>query len=247
MRRLLLALLLLAHPAPAAVFDEFEVHGTDIATPGETALDLFSAYGLRGIRRPAWHGGLAGDRAFYLSPMLSHGAATGWETALLLPLAVDPSGATRAGGAKWHNVVVAPVTAGPFSFGAVLELTAMSHRFQPMTFGWEVRPLVQYREGPWVARLTLGFTGGFVRRDVSAFSPSAALMHQVTERLALGLEHYAELGRVLRPEPARGQAQQLFAVAEWREEAWFLKAGIGRGLTPVSEPWVASAHVGVGF
>jgi hypothetical protein len=243
----LLSLLVPAR-APAAVFDEFEVHGTDIAHPGTPTTDLFLNYGVRGFRSPGFHGGLATDRALYLSPLLGMGVTRWWEAAVVLPMAVDRQGSHRAGGAKAHNVFVLPHAAeAAWTFGAVVELTALTRRFQPMTFGWEVRPLAQFRQGPWTLHLTLGFTGGLGRHGEAVLAPAASLYWAATERLALGLEHYAELGTLAGPEPLARQAHQLFVVTQAVLGPLMVNLGLGRGLTSATDRWVAKAHLAYQF
>ncbi len=230
-------------PARAAVFDEFEVHGTDIAQPGTPTTDLFLNYGLRGLRHADFHGGLANDRAFYVSPLLGYGMASWWETAVVLPMAGSRAGSYSAGGGKSHNVLVLPhAPDAPLTFGAVVELSALSRRFQPMTFGWEVRPLAQWRHGPWTLHLTFGFTGG-IGRGQTLLAPAASLYRAVTEMLALGLEHYAELGTAARPQPPARQAHQLFVVGQAALGPVMLNLGLGRGLTDASDRWVVKAHL----
>ena len=229
--------------ASAAVFDEFEVHGTDIAQPGTPTTDLFMNYGVRGLRRPGFHGGLATDRALYLSPLVGRGMTEWWETALVLPMAVDRAGSYSAGGGKSHNVLVLPhAPDAALTFGAVVELTALSRRFQPMTFGWEVRPLVQWRQGRWTLHLTFGLTGGLGRGEV-VLAPAASLYWAASETLALGLEHYAELGTAARPEPPARQAHQLFLNGQVALGPVLLSLGLGRGLTDATDRWVAKAHL----
>ncbi len=246
--RLALLLLLLAPPAKAAVFDEFEVHGTDIAQPGTPTTDLFVNYGVRGFRSPGFHGGLATDRALYLSPLLGRGMTPWWETALVLPMAIDRAGSYSAGGAKAHNVLVLPHDPhDALTLGAVLELSALSRRFQPMTFGWEVRPLAQLRRGDWTLHLTFGFTGGLGRQGGVVLAPAASAYWAATPRLSLGLEHYAELGTAARPQPPSHQAHQVFLAVQAVVGPVMLNLGLGRGLTPATDRWVAKAHLGYLF
>ena len=244
---LLLAVLPLG-AARAAVFDEFEVHGTDLAAPGTPTTDLFMNYGVRGLRRAGFHGGLATDRALYLSPLLGYGVTSWWESALVLPTAVDRAGSYRAGGGKSHNVFALPHHPDDaLTFGAVVELTAMSRRFQPMTFGWEVRPLAQYRRGRWTFRVTFGFSGGLGHHGAVVLAPATSLYWAASEGLALGLEHYAELGTVARPEALPRQAHQLFLAAQTVIGPFMVNLGLGRGLTDATDRWVAKAHLGYLF
>lgn len=246
---LLAAALLAAAPARASVYDEFEVHGTDIAGAGEPVADLFTSYGLRGIRRASYHGALANDRGVYLTPLIGHGVTSWWESSVLFPTALDRRGQWAPGGAKLHNVLVLPPgTDSRWSFGSVVEATILSRRFQPMTFGWELRPLATWQGGQWSFRGTLGFTGGFGGRYGEAvLSPSVALGRQVTERLALVMEHYAELGPVRRPESLPHQAQQSFLVAQVDLGVATVQLGMGRGLTAASDPWVAKLRLSAAF
>ncbi len=247
MRALWFSLALLAAPAQAAVYDEFEVHGTDIAPAGGWSLDQHFNYGLRGQRQGGFRGALTPNNGALATTEISRGVTNWWESALYLPQAVDPRGGWHVGGAKWRNLFVLHGQGEPSSFGVLTELRLLSRRFQPTTMGWEVRPIASHTAGRWTAVATLGFAGGLGPRAETALSPALRLDYAVSERLTLGAEHYADLGAINHPVGFNRQAHQSFAVAETEWHGATLVLGLGRGLTPASDRWVVKARVAVGF
>lgn len=235
--------------AQAGVFDEFEVHGTDIAAPREFTSDLFISYGVRGIRAPGYHGALVTDRATYLTPLLGRGMTEWWEAAILLPTAIDQSGQFTAGGARFHNVLVMPHAPGDgWTFGAVLEVSALSRAFSPAVWAWEIRPLAMFEHGRLTTRLTLGLIGGFSAPNADVvLAPSFGLYWDVTPGVRLGLEHFAELGRVLHPQSPNAQSHQTFLTTRFGLGPFGLELGLGHGLTPVTEPWVGKLRLSYDF
>jgi len=247
-RRAALALgLLAALPARAAVYDEFEVHGTGIEAPGSTALDQHINYGLRGRTTPGFAGGLSDNRGVYLSTEIAHGVRPWWETAVYVPFAVQ-GGRIDPVGVKLRNLFVTPPRSDTgWTYGMLVELRYLTPAVSPGRYSAEIRPIAQWQGGRWTAIGTLGFGGVAGRNGGSALTPAASLYAQVSPRLALGLENYADLGPIERPLPFNSQAHQLFAVAEVPVRRFSLNLGLGYGLTPASDRLVAKIRIGLDF
>lgn len=242
-----LALTLLALPAGAAVYDEFEVHGTDLAAPGEWAVDQHLNYGLRGRRKGDFPDALAPNRGLSATTEIARGMAPWWETALYLPMALDAAGQFHPGGAKLRNLFVLAGRGEATSFGLLTEFRALSSRYMPSSFGWEIRPILSHAAGRWTAVATLGFSGGFTGRNPTLLTPALRLDYRLAEDWTLGAEHYADLGPLERPERPGRQAHQAFAVVEHEWRGATLVLGLGHGLTPASDRWVAKLRLGLGF
>ena len=242
-----LAALLLALPARAAVYDEFEVHGTDLDPPGQWSVDQHLNYGLRGRRKGEFPDALPPNRGVSATTEIARGLTPWWETALYLPMAMEAGGRFHAGGAKLRNLFVLAGRGEATSFGLLTEFRALSNRFMPSSFGWEIRPIVSHTAGRWTAVATLGFLGGFTWRNPTVLAPALRLDYRLAPDWTLGAEHYADLGPVERPERLEHQAHQSFAVVEHEWRGATLVLGLGRGLTPASDRWVAKLRVGVGF
>ena len=239
--------LLLPAAAGAAVYDEFEVHGTDISPPGEGEVTQHMNYGLSGRATPPPQGGLATDQGVYISTEVAYGIRPWWEAAVYVPFAIQ-GGSFDPVGMMLRNLFVAPPGAQQaLSFGMLVELRYLTHWVSPGPFSGEVRPIVQWQAGGWTLVGTLGFSGVNGPQGNTVLAPSARVYRAVNERLTLGLEYYGDLGPVLRPEPLKGQSHQVFVAAEWPIGRFSLNLGLGYGLTPASDRWVARLRFGVPF
>jgi hypothetical protein len=73
------------------------------------------------------------------------------------------------------------------------------------------------------------------------------LEFKLNERWNAGLEHYGDLGSSNRIGPVSKESQLLFAYAIYKHKDWELNAGIGRGLTAVSDQWTLKIVLTFGF
>jgi hypothetical protein len=233
--------------AGAAVYDEFEVHGTDIEAPGEAGIDQHINYGVRGRTTPPPQGGPPTNQGVYISTEVAYGVRPWWETAVYVPFALQ-GGRFDPVGLKLRNLFVAPPGAQQgVSFGMLVEFRYLTPQVSSGAFSGELRPIVQWQAGAWTLVGTFGFSGVTGPQGNTVLAPSARAYRQVTERLTLGLEYYGDLGPVLRPEPLKGQAHQVFVAAEWPLGRGMVNIGLGYGLTQASDRLVARLRFGFPF
>lgn len=248
MRRLLLAALLAAPcTAPAALFDEFEVHDLEMPDPGQWVLDQHANWGIRGLNQPGWPGGAATNGAGYLSTEIGRGITRDWSAALYLP-AVLTGGRFEPVGAKLRNLVRFSGGDGDgWSWGLLGQVGLISRPASPGRVVGELRPVVTWRGGPWYVVAGMGVSA-FSGPDAQALlSPQGRVTYTLPRGLEIGLEHYTDLGQVSRPHAPARQTHQLFLTAGMPLGPVEVNFGIGRGLTAASEPWVARLRLGVEF
>lgn len=238
------ALALLAGPAQAAVFDEFQVFDGRITTPGSVDLNLHLNAGRRGIldgQGAPRNGGL-------LTAEIGYATAPWHEVAIYVPVAHEFSGDTHGGGFKLRNSFVTPGAAErPLAAGLDVELRRQSYRFSSTDWALTLRPILDLRSGPW--QLILNPAVEFpLGREGPVFAPAVRGVRQVAERVWLGLEHYMEFGRIDRPAALPGQAHQLFLTTDLRlGDKFGLHLGLGHGLTHASDRWAGKVILSVDF
>jgi hypothetical protein len=158
------------------------------------------------------------------------------------------SGDIYGGGFKVRNTFVVPKPEDrPIAGGLDVEIRHQSTRFSEANWAMTLRPIIDFRTGPWqlILNPSLEIPLG---RDSAAFAPAVRAARQVSDNVWLGVEHYMDFGRVDRWETARRQGQQLFAVTDIRiSERLAVNAGLGHGLTRNSDRWVGKLILRVDF
>jgi hypothetical protein len=241
---LLLALLAPCGDARARTFDEFQVYDGRIAEPGNFDYDQHFVFGRRGRTTE----GGAPRNGLLVMPEIGYATTTWHEVAVYLPVAREFSGDVFGGGFKLRNTFVTPKAEGrPVAGGLDVEIRHQSTRFSEANWAMTVRPIIDFRTGPWQLILNPSLEIPF-GRDSPAFAPAVRGARQVSDNVWLGVEHYMDFGRVDRWETARRQGQQLFAVTDIRfSERVALNAGLGHGLTRNSDRWVGKLILRVDF
>jgi hypothetical protein len=242
-KRLALAALLLASPAGAAGFDEFQVYDGRTVEPGVPDLNIHMNAGRRGrLGDGAPRNGLLATAELGIATAPWHAVA------LLLPFAREFSGDTYGGGFKLRNSFVTPgADTRLFGYGLDLEIGHQSVRFAEANLALTLRPIIAVRTGPW--QLILNPSVVFpLGQDGPVFAPSVRGVRQVAPVVWLGVEHYMEFGRLDRPEAPRGQSHQLFVTTDIKVSNRFaLHLGLGHGLTQASDRWLGKMILSVDF
>lgn len=236
---LVLACCLAAIPARAAVFDEFEVFDGRITEPRGFDLNFHLNFGRRGRLEPGT--GAPRNGALFTTE-IGYVTAPWHEVALYLPVAKEFSGDVFGGGFKLRNSFVLPGAAErPLAFGFDVELRNQSYRFTTADWGVTLRPILDFRSGPW--QLILNPAVEFpLGREGPIFAPAARGVLQVAGRAWIGLEHYMDFDRIDRPAKVSGQAHQVFVTADVKVgEKLGLHFGVGHGLTQASDRWLGKA------
>ena len=88
---------------------------------------------------------------------------------------------------------------------------------------------------------------GFGAAGEADFAPALRLARNLGEDRFVGLEYYADYGKIGDFLPLRQQSQQLFAVTDFKVEKLDVELGVGRGFTAGSDGWVTKAILGYAF
>lgn len=234
-----------AHAAP----EEIQIYVDDLTAPGGLGVDVHTNYAIDASRRPDYAGGRAPAHLFRLTPEFYFGLSPELELGLYVLGARAPGGRAGVDGAKLRLKYVPrhDTTAGGY-WGVNLEVgrTALAASERP--WNAELKVLAGWRRGPWLLALnvnadqTLSAHGGPTELDVD-WRVSRAL----AGRGEFGVEVYHELGPLADLGRMAGRSQALYAVWDGEARGVELELGLGRGLTPASDRWVAKAIVGLRF
>jgi len=240
-------------PAHAAMIDEIQVYTDDINAPGEFGLELHINTTPKGRSTPDFPNEITPHHGLRFTPEFSYGLTRDLEAGLYLPYARDAEGTTHFAGPKlrlkWLPLRPEEGAHGWF-LGANVEYAWVEPEFEQSRYGVELRPIVGYRGREWLlaANPILGWAPAGPDRDSKPdFSPSVKLARNVASGLALGVEYYAELGKVNNILPHAEQAHTLYLALDYDRKPWAFNIGIGRGLTGASDRWTLKTIIEIPF
>jgi hypothetical protein len=244
-RRSLAALALAAASAQAALPDEIQVYTDDVEAPGARGMELHINTTPSGRAHPEYPGELAPHHGLRITPEISYGLGRNWDAGLYLPFVRGAEGTLYFAGPrfrlKWMPLRPAQGAAGYF-LGVNGELSFVEPRFEQARRTAELRPILGYRNDAWLVSFNpiLNFDLAGEQKGVAFFAPAFKLARSVAERRALGIEYYAELGRLSHFAPRAEQAHTLYFVVD-TEGSPGLHFGIGRGLSGTADRWTVKA------
>jgi hypothetical protein len=110
--------------------------------------------------------------------------------------------------------------------------------------GLHRRPILGFRGERWLLSFNPAVSADLAgaERGALMFHPSLKLARDVGERTALGIEYYAELGRLGDPLARHEQSHTLYAVVD-AQRSLGINFGIGRGLTAATDRWTVKGII----
>jgi hypothetical protein len=224
-----------------AQIDEIQVYTGEINKPGQFSITLHDNYTVTGPTQPAFVGGVVPDHS--LNGVLEYGLGiTPWlELGAYLPLYTRTrNGQFLIDGGKLRALFVSPNAAErSFFYGVNFELSYNARHWQEARYAAEMRPILGWRFGPIDLVLNpivdVPFRGG---PAAMTFAPAERVAYNFSEAWALGIEHYADFGRLADFEPPNRQYHALYGVVDYTQEPFSLEFGIGHGFTRVAEPLI---------
>jgi hypothetical protein len=255
----LLALLIVS-PSSAPAMDQFEiqVYQGEHNEPGQASVELHTNYTLAGRDAPAWAGETPPRHVLRMTLEPAFGVTSWLELGAYLQTLVAPAGGAAFGGWKLRSKFILPPRLGlPLVLGLNVEIGRVPRHVEEEGWANEFRPIVGIALGRFA--LTFNPIFGFALTGPDAgkpdFEPAFKGKWNTNRGLAVGVEHYASLGRF--DEGFVGLHEQehlIFAVLDWEApegqpgSPWELNFGIGRALTDVTaQRWIAKAIVGRAF
>ena len=229
------------------VHDEIQVYNAEIADVGQWTYEQHLNYAAIGQTQPEFPGGFTSNHSLQGTPEFAYGLTPWWEAGFYLPFAVSSAGQFLSDGAKIRSLFVVPDAAKRnFFYGVNFELGYELPKFSPTPWQLEIRPIIGVRNTEWelIANPIVDIDFGTGEAD---FAPALRLARNLGEDRFIGLEYYADFGRIGGFLPLPQTSQELFAVADFKVKTVDVELGVGRGFTPGSDGLVIKAIIGYAF
>jgi hypothetical protein len=230
------------------VHDEIQVYNAEIANVGQWTIQQHLNYAFVGQSQPEVPGGFASNHALQGSPELAYGITKWWEIGFYVPFAVNGDG-ILSDGAKIRNLFVVPDAAKRSCFyGINFELSYETPKFSATPWTLEIRPIIGMRDKYWefivnpIVDLSFGSSQG-----EADFAPAVRLARNLGQERFIGLEYYADFGKIGDFLPLKEQSQQLYAVTDFKVNKIDVELGAGFGFTPGSDRFVVKAILSYAF
>jgi hypothetical protein len=230
------------------VHDEIQVYNAEIAAIGQWTYEQHLNYAAVGQSQPEVPGGFSSNHALQGTPEFAYGLTDWWEAGFYLPFAVNGAGQFLSDGAKIRSLFVVP-DAGKRSFfyGVNFELGYELPRFSSTPWGLEIRPIIGVRNAQWEFIVNPIVDLSFGAGGEADFAPAVRLARNLGEDRFIGLEYYADFGKIGSFLPPQLQSQQLFAVTDFKISKIDVELGAGYGFTMGSDRFTLKAILGYAF
>jgi hypothetical protein len=242
---------LAAWPASAQDNYEIQVYDAETVLPGHTMLELHSNFTISGTKtvvdgvlptEHAWHETIEITRGFtswfeigfYIFTSARRGQGWDWVGDHIRPRLRIPE--------EWH---------WPVGISLSNEIGYQRRKFSTDTWTWEIRPIVDKKQGRWYwslnPTLDRSFHGPGARQGV-VFSPNFKASYDVTPKVAAGFEYYGSVGPVTGFDPVSQQQHQIFPAIDLNlAPQWELNFGLGVGMTRSTDHLIAKMILGYRF
>jgi len=229
------------------VHDEVQVYNAEIAEIGQWTIQQHLNYAATGQQQPEIPGGFTSNHALQGTPEFAYGITDWWEIGFYLPFAAE-SGQLLSNGAKIRNLFVVPDAAKRnFFYGINFELSYEMTRFASKPWGLEIRPIIGVRNSEWEFIVNPIVDLSFGSGGEADFAPAVRLARNLGEDRYVGLEYYADFGKIGDFLPPSEQSHQLFAVTDFKIGTVDVELGAGYGFTPGSDRFVVKAILSYAF
>jgi hypothetical protein len=240
-------------PFVHAASDEIQVYLDDVDARGERSVELHMNYVPRGRLDPDYPGEQPPGHILRVTPEFSFGLGENWDWGLYLPFAANKdTHSLFADGFKLRlkHVINTERQGGSDFYGANLEVARASRRTSPSYWRAELRGMLGMRRGEWLVAMNPILStplSSSVAENTVDLELAFKVGREVRQGIALGVEHYSELGPVSKPVFGPGSAQTTFAILDWAGKKYDLNFGIGHGWTEASDKRVIKAILGLPF
>lgn len=209
-----------------------------IAERGVFNLTLHINFTPRGLPTPTFAGGLIPDKSWNGVSEWAYGVTDWFEAGLYLPLySISKDRGATINGGKIRLLFTKPHAAEHKFFCAMnFEFSYNAKHWDPRRFTSEIRPIIGFHLHPIDIIvnpiLDNSYIGGFKSLD---FAPAIRIAYNASSKWALAVEEYADLGPLRHFSSASQQSHQIYAVVDHPGKYVNIEAGIGFGLTSVSD------------
>jgi hypothetical protein len=235
----------LAQPAKAT--DEIQVYNAAIAAVGQFTIQQHLNYVPLGVKDQPFPGGLISHNSINGTPEFAYGVTDWWEVGLYLPFAIkDQQFLSNA--FKLRTLFVSPnADQRNFFYGVNFEFSNTTPKFAQTRFAMEIRPIIGVRNADYEFIVNPIVDIGFGKYGEADFAPAVRVARKLDKDLFVGLEYYADFGKIGDFLKLPDQQHLLFAVTDFKVGVVDVNFGVGYGLTPGSDRWVIKTILGYAF
>jgi hypothetical protein len=232
---------------PAKAVDEIQVYNAGIAAPGQFTIQQHLNYIPLGLKEQPFPGGLVSNHSINGTPEFAYGVTDWWEVGLYLPFAIQDQ-QFLSDSFKLRTLFVSPnADQRNFFYGVNFEFSNTTPKFSLTRFGLEIRPIVGVRNADYELIVNPIVDIGFGKNGEADFAPAARVARNLGHDLFVGLEYYADFGRIGDFAKLSDQQHTLFAVTDFKLGVFDVDFGVGYGLTPASDRFVIKTILGYAF
>jgi hypothetical protein len=232
---------------PAKATDEIQVYNAGIAAVGQFTIQQHLNYVPLGVKDPPFPGGLISNNSINGTPEFAYGVTDWWEIGLYLPFAIKDQ-QFLSNSFKLRTLFVSPnAEQRNFFYGVNFEFSNTTPKFSQTRFTMEIRPIIGIRNADYEFIVNPIVDIGFGKYGEADFAPAARVARKLDPDLFVGLEYYADFGKIGDFPKLADQQHTLFAVTDFKLGVFDVDFGVGYGLTPASDRWVIKTILGYAF
>ncbi|KIU46839.1 MULTISPECIES: hypothetical protein [Bradyrhizobium] len=227
--------------------DEIQVYNAAIAEVGQFTIQQHLNYVGVGQKDPPFPGGFPSNHSLNGTPEFAYGMTDWWELGLYLPFAVQDQ-QFLSDAFKLRTLFVSPnADKRNLFYGINFELSYEMPKFAQTRWGLEIRPIIGVRNADYEFIVNPIVDVGFGRYGEADFAPAARVARKLKDDVYVGLEYYADFGKIGNFSPLAQQQHTLFAVTDFKVGDVDIDFGVGYGLTPASDRLVFKTIIGYAF
>ena len=221
--------------------DEIQVYDGGLAAPGVFNLTWHNNFTPKGVKSPAFPGGITPDKSFNGVTEWAYGVTTWFEAGLYLPLYTrDKNGGFGVDGGKLRTLFAAPHGADrKFTYGLGLEFSYNAKRWDTTRVTSEIRPILAWHLSPKfdviVNPILDTAYDSFNRLD---FAPSTRVAFNRSTAWSFALETYSDFGQLKGFQSVSNQSHQIYGVIDHvAHNGIEMEFGAGVGVTHGADPF----------
>jgi hypothetical protein len=227
--------------------DEIQVYDAGIAAVGQFTIQQHLNYVAGGQTNPPFPGGLASNHSLNGTPEFAYGVTDWWEIGLYLPFSITNQ-QFYSDAFKLRTLFVSPhAEQHDLFYGVNFELSNETPPFAQTRWAMEIRPIIGVRNSEYELIVNPIVDIGFGKYGEADFTPAVRVAKKLGQDLSAGFEYYSDFGKIGDFSALSEQRHTLFAVTDFKIGVFDVDLGIGHGLTPASDRWVAKTIIGYAF
>ncbi len=244
-------LLSVASVARAQENYEIQVYSYETVPPHHTMVEFHTNFTAEGTKQtvdgvqPTYH-------AWHETVEITRGFTPWFETALyIFTSARSGDGWDYVGSHIRPRLRVPDSWHWPVGVSISNEIGYQRRGFSADTWTWEIRPIVDKKQGRWYwslnPTLERALHGENARKGFE-FSPNLKFSYDVRRKVAAGLEYYGSLGSVTGFDPLKEQQHAVFPTIDLNlAPQWEVNLGVGIGLTGNTDHLILKFIIGYRF